>query len=488
MSARLLAVFVVGVCATLWSACARAGTIETVRTVDCDLRFTGEVEEGDADKIIAALKRLDAKTLPPGRVASQSEINGTFRGGYLPHLCLNSPGGRFDEAVKFARAVRWTMDFQTVVEAGAECYSACAIIFLGGHKHWGDGYVVFHRRLHVRGKLGFHAPYIAAVSAVADDKTASRTYRAGVLAVADLLTLDKDFFPRSLLSEFLRVGPDEFFLIERVGQAAAFHINLIGYKRPALTVEVQFEHACNNYRLRSNPDYFYSSDWEEDGTSSPPLRKAVQLERGPQRFDTPDIEGMSGCTIMAQLHDEVLFIRAAAYEGADKKPEAFVRDPDKKLDPDGETPAFFLFPRNAKITTLLLSNERSTSPLSGPAAAPPPSASSGVSEWEHNGSSAVLRLSAATAVMQYKLPREGMRVAGAKAGDELFRAARNGAALTGTSQVFNSRCGPRSFAVRGEMSADGTQIRLFGKAPKLDERCEIARWVDQDLIFKLVSR
>jgi hypothetical protein len=53
--------------------------------------------------------------------------------GYtLPVLCLDSPGGNFSEGIALAQLLLETPT-QTIVPAGAHCFSACAIIFMAGN-------------------------------------------------------------------------------------------------------------------------------------------------------------------------------------------------------------------------------------------------------------------------------------------------------------------------------------------------------------------
>src|SRR5215469_2646528 len=79
-------------------------------------------------------------------------------------LCLNSPGGSYDEALKISEFVL-NRHLSTAVEADASCLSACVIIFLAGNTS-SAGLIVPARRLNVAGKVGFFAPYYEGLSAV----------------------------------------------------------------------------------------------------------------------------------------------------------------------------------------------------------------------------------------------------------------------------------------------------------------------------------
>lgn len=341
------------------------GTIETARTGECDVRLAGEIDAGDADKLVAALRGVNQNAPPGPRQRNENEIE---RDIYIPRLCLNSKGGRFDEAVKFLRATMMQLSFATVIESGAECYSACALMFLGGHLNQGDGYFELYRRLDAGGKLGFHAPYIPTIAAGASDKLLSASYRAGVSAVGELLNLNGLFFPRSLLSEFLRVGPEDFFRIEKVGQLAAWSIGLTGYPRPASVGEKQIGNVCNNQRMRDNNDFVYPilmlrdrDEWEANGDRG----AKIPLGDGLARRIEPTIEGVAGCTVLVRLHEGILFLSAdtrgadagnAEPPGARQRRDSFVsRKVSENIqgtEPDSYTPAFFVFPEHTNIASL----------------------------------------------------------------------------------------------------------------------------------------
>lgn len=114
--------------------------------------FSGPVLPGDADalaSLIAETLECDVAALPP-------------EGGNCAVLTLHSPGGNYVEGLKLAQLLR-DHAITSVVEAYAECYSACAFAFLGGSGYssqegvgpYGD------RIVEPRGILGFHAPYFA---------------------------------------------------------------------------------------------------------------------------------------------------------------------------------------------------------------------------------------------------------------------------------------------------------------------------------------
>lgn len=355
-----------------WSATSEqawAGTIDTNRSIACDVRFAGDLESGDAEKLVSAVKAVDSSKTPGPRLRSEQEIE---RGMYIPRLCLNSKGGSFDEAVTFVRATITKMSFATVVEKDAECYSACALVFMTGHHNQGDGYVELYRRMHVDGQVGFHAPFIPAMGSATSEQLLNRSYRAGVEAVAELLNLDQRFFPRSLLAEFLKVGPDKFFKIEQVRQLAAWDIGLVGYRRNRAVAAGQVERACRHHQLRDDsvyhPQYYPQWEWAADENLTTEGRKRVPLGPAITRhvIDAMGAEGASRCVTLLQMHGNVLFLSIAMVTGEGSNP----RDPGTKpnsrstffstkvaeniaqADPDTYTPAYFLYAGRTKLSAL----------------------------------------------------------------------------------------------------------------------------------------
>jgi hypothetical protein len=496
---RLSLVSAAGAVAYLLTVCltgtdAAAGDLDTKRTAKCDIQFSGDIEEGDASKLVAALKAVGASAAPAKRPRLETEI-GYWQGLDIPRLCLDSPGGSFSEAVKFLKETLYYVSYASVIEPLAECYSACALIFLGGHLNSGDGYFEQYRRLDVSGQLGFHAPYVApSGTQIVDPALVGKSYRQGVEAVADLLDLHPLLFPRSLLAEFLRVGADEFFKIDEVGQLAAWNIGLTGYRRPMAMTEKQIEYVCNNQRMRDDPQIYsvhMSFEPEPEQASEPiPLSEKMVVR------SESVVEGVAGCTVRARFYGDVLFLQAdtTSTNAGDAEPtnegegdiitSDAVAEDISAVDPDGYTPAFFLFGPHTKIRTLKNRGEASarvatrTHQDASPARA---------TLWDHNGSTMRLEADATTLSMNYENPRKGMRQAGVRKGDNLFTCSRDGNRLSCTSRIFHPRCGKHDFAAEGTVSNDEKTIRIRGDAPRLDNSCHENGQRHQDWAFTYLS-
>ena len=241
-----------------------------------------------------------------------------------------------------------------------------------------------------------------------DPAIVGRSYREGVEAVADLLDLNPILFPRSLLAEFLRVGPDQFLKIDEVGQMAAWDIGLTGYRRPTAITEKQMEHVCSNQRMRSDPQIYSvisSFEPEPEPASDPIPLSEKMVVRSEQT-----VEGVAGCTVRARLYGDVLFLLADTTSSEageapaqnDGEGDIFtlnsLADDISPVDPDSYTPAYFLFEPSTKVRTLkggpVAATQTTASPEATPGAAVPQA-----TLWNHNGSTMRLEASAGTLSM-----------------------------------------------------------------------------------------
>ncbi|MEO9298954.1 hypothetical protein [Devosia alba] len=114
--------------------------------------FEGPVTEGDATALAALIDEFVECTPDLLDIA----------GSNCAVVTLSSPGGDYIEGLRLAALMR-ERAIATVVEANAECYSACAFAFLGGTgyaRQEGIGAYI-DRMIEPSGILGFHAPYFA---------------------------------------------------------------------------------------------------------------------------------------------------------------------------------------------------------------------------------------------------------------------------------------------------------------------------------------
>jgi hypothetical protein len=116
--------------------------------------------------------------------------------------------------------------------------------------------------------------------------------------------------------------------------------------------------------------------------------------------------------------------------------------------------------------------------------------------FDHNGSIAKATIvypaerSVENWTMTYEVPRPGMLEAGAKPGDVIFSGQPDldTGALSGTSYIFNKKCGKFAFDVREQnqnLGGDGKVRILIGNAPVVDSRtCQVVRYKEVGLDFE----
>ena len=201
---------------------------------DCQVKLEGMIEAGDSDKLAAALDAMPPEGAPGGSVS----------------LCLNSLGGDYNEGLKLITLLLKRTNIATVVDGGAECYSACAFLFLAGNAQRSeDGELGPDRTLDIRGTLGFHAPFIRT------DSTDVRTenYRRGVTAIAKLLEIDRrGLYPRGLLARALQVGPNDLLYVDTIEKAGVWSVKLKGFKPPTALSARMLDQACRNKDIWTN--------------------------------------------------------------------------------------------------------------------------------------------------------------------------------------------------------------------------------------------
>lgn len=121
--------------------------------------------------LVIAIASTNVAALTFRREGDRIEATGTFEKGDTarfaafirsqqpdaigwPAISLNSSGGSLTEGILLGRLLR-QYSIASLVKRGDECFSACAVAFLGGTQAYGSGSGV-GRYLEVGAKLGFH--------------------------------------------------------------------------------------------------------------------------------------------------------------------------------------------------------------------------------------------------------------------------------------------------------------------------------------------
>lgn len=234
--------------------------------VKCDLILEGDIVDGDA----ASLKRQFATIVEDSHVS-----------GYSFFLCLRSPGGSVQEALRIARFVRQTQrpSISTVVEDGQTCASACALIFLSGNAPARQGEWPL-RYLHPRGRLLYHSSrlnlsgytdkallkYLTAPTRdgqglkgkIADLYSDGLRDMQSVISTFKGLTYQREdvgqpWVRQSLFLEMFAQDPNEWVCIDTIDAVGRWNIQVFGYKPPRKPTRQHHLNVCHNaYHWRSD--------------------------------------------------------------------------------------------------------------------------------------------------------------------------------------------------------------------------------------------
>lgn len=108
--------------------------------------------------------------------------------------------------------------------------------------------------------------------------------------------------------------------------------------------------------------------------------------------------------------------------------------------------------------------------------------------WDHNGSTVDLFADGSRRAFRYADARSGVRNEGVKKGTVLFKGMKIGNMYIGRAYVFSRYCGAFAYDVRGRVSADEKQIRLYGRAPfGIGRGCRPSGYRSDVLNFRLMK-
>lgn len=220
---------------------------------NCGVEITGVIQNGDLAILKPALEKLKEKY--PGDLFEGNLDNWNHK-----RICLDSPCGSLSEALRIVEFLR--EGWATAVPAGAECESACAVVFLGGSRE--DIGAIPDRILHPLGKLGFHAPSLNIPEGGYSARDVKAAYNVEIQAIGRLLDIaDQIDVPIRLIVAMLETPPEGMLYIDTVGEAAAWNIPV----GPTIVLDRLTEqsalHVCENlhnpipYELSPEQKYRY---------------------------------------------------------------------------------------------------------------------------------------------------------------------------------------------------------------------------------------
>jgi hypothetical protein len=204
---------------------AGAGAAEIVRSTSpvCDARLEGEIKPGDFERL-------------------KDKLTEKMR------LCLHSPGGSYFDGIDLFEQIS-ERRIGTVVDKEGECYSACAIAFMGGADgKYGDRFP--DRKIIAGGVVGFHSPYSSPSSTThlpPELNSFPFGVRVGIISIARVLRADKhSLLPRSLIAVMLETSPSSVFKLDTYERIRAANVALVGFAAPAKITKRMLYQACAN--------------------------------------------------------------------------------------------------------------------------------------------------------------------------------------------------------------------------------------------------
>jgi hypothetical protein len=471
-----------------------AAEIARVATVNCDIHLTGRIELGDVDKLrrllfVKGSSNDDAEE--PWRNEGDPP-KGRFYHGDQVQLCLQSDGGNFAEAIKIIKLIlKYSVDagfsgLMTVIEADKRCLSACALVFLAGRRHVGDGHMEKMRFMHPTAKLGFHGPYNESEAETKNPQLLARAQRAGVNAVADLLELDDDLFPRSLITSFLRIPGNDFFYASTVDHVGRWDIGLFDYRRPTIANMGQFMDLCDNthnwksarvvWRDPKDSETLHSDDQQVDEGRRILERTKAALAKGVTWMTLGEYgsEANERCSVQVfrgKYHD---YVRASVHFVTDDPLSSFVFEVehDDNSSPHDDpnkvsTPAWHFYRSDTKLMELQPATR--TSRLFATFSDPRPDDSQGA--FKLNGLQVKIAVSKGSWRVTFddKTNKEARRV-GLKLGTVLFQGTQVGDTVTGTAYAFSPSCAPTPLKISGKI-LNNRRFEFKGSFAKLPASC-----------------
>lgn len=215
-----------------------AATITTSEKTFCAFALEGNIVDGDSGRLSLLVATSAAQ------ISGLNERSGS--------ICLSSNGGSYSEGLKIAEII-FGRGLSTVVESGARCFSACALIFMAGVV---PEQVAPLRKLSANGVIGFHAPYINLPDqnySKEDIEGASQAMRFAILKLLELSAkktqLGGEFLKKSFIHRILEKGPTEAFFVKTISEAARWDIVIYDawdyYKKLRPTEELK--NLCTNF-------------------------------------------------------------------------------------------------------------------------------------------------------------------------------------------------------------------------------------------------
>lgn len=258
-------------------------------SLNCQVTLTGEVTQGDADRLLAMFEEVFARYTLDDETAPETQFGkGDIR------LCLNSPGGNFTEALRIGDMLAYQYPhlpyhygmIGTAVPDGAVCTSSCALIFMAGGYFSAISATGFRepdRQLHLNGRLGFHAPGLAIAEGEYTQAQVEKAFDIAVRSINELAErLERyQIYPR-LFQTIVSTPPSDMSFVETTGHAGSWRIQLAGAARPSDISATSLRNVCTN--LNAYPFFAFGAEYRYGEAAPASIRDGARQLFGTRRF------------------------------------------------------------------------------------------------------------------------------------------------------------------------------------------------------------
>lgn len=438
---------------------------------------TGSFDLGSAEMVLSRLEELTTDPACPG--------NGPYLSRFV--LKLHSAGGSFLEAIRLGHEVR-RRGIGTYVDDGAICLSACALVFMSGTQHLGDGDTAPLRTLHYRGKLGFHAPYVdlKSFAGVPDEALRSflvQSYQTAISAASELTILAiEGRWRASLVRQMLETSANDFLIIDTVNEAGRWGIQVAGIPEAQIDDENLLRVACINFHL-----------WDADAFSGEAISRSGAPLPADLELQKSLFEQWLGDNMNSRIEKETADLGVSLVfdtEMGDGPNCTFYRDASGRI---RETAGFArsevwrdMFRSYYSVPGYMTLDEAHSRIVALAERSRGAHRSSPSLFFRHNGSRMKLDLKpnpfgGYQAKIVYDEPKPGLSKIGIRSGTILFEGDVVGRRLEGRARIFSSKCGTIEYQVSGDAPdvESGAGFHLRGSAPKRNNSCQTTAWTTE---------
>lgn len=214
------------------------------------IHLDGPIERGDAEK----LDRIIMRDILNYESGDAYPLNAVAGWGQIV-LSLDSGGGELTAGIEMSDVIR-KRNIATLIEADAQCLSACAVAFMAGYEHLEESEPQRMRFVQWPGRLGFHRPFIdqslaldasmitdlskdeaammvAAIQSMFDSQF-REAFEVANDKIQEILDVDPDSWSTDLLMRMLNeTDRNAFVELETVGDALDWGVRVINVSSPA---------------------------------------------------------------------------------------------------------------------------------------------------------------------------------------------------------------------------------------------------------------